>query len=224
MYSLRIQLPLLVAVLVLFSCSNSDTDPDPESNFYALAVGNSWEYKWYGVSNEGNQSVISVEENISITGVEDIGGNVFYKFSRVISGNPNGIYASIPENGEHIEYYRDSLGFLINDQGLIKFANSTNEEFPIIYYDNFGHITDPDGGATLLGRLSNEEVVYELENESLNCLLMTTRIEYDNGIEALANNHIYYSNGIGLVSDDIVWVASENNAGYRRVLVNYNIP
>ncbi len=222
MSSFRIQFSFFIVVFILYNCSSTDTVQPPESNFYALSVGNSWDYKWYGVSNEGNQSLISVEENISIVGIEEINGNSFYKFKRLISGNTNGNYAFVPENGEHYEFYRDSLGFLINEEGLIKFTNSTYEEFPIYYYDIFGSFDGEDIGATLFGKLSTEEFIYESEIGDFSSLELITRFEYDNGVTAPANNHIYYSDGIGLISDDIVFIA--NNAGYRRVLVNYDFP
>ena len=101
--------------------------------------------------------------------------------------------------------------------------SSTYEEFSINYYEVFGFFDGEDVGATLFGKLSGEELIYESEIGDFTSLEMVTRIEYDNGITAPANNHIYYSDGIGLISDDVVWVASENNDGYRRILVNYDI-
>ena len=221
---------IYVCFLALFlsSCTtdNDDNSQPEDSNFYALTVGNSWEYRWYGVSSEGvNVNPNSVAESISIVGTEEINNKIYYKFSRVISGNdPQSGSGLFPYNGEYSEFYRDSLGYLVNEEGLIKFSNSAIEEFQIIeYHDNFGIINGQSVGAILYGELLDEEINYSSDAGTFQCLKVSTRIVYDGGSEAPANNSIYYSDGIGLISDDIVYVSSENNVGYRRNLVSYSI-
>ena len=207
---------ILLAVLIIASCSTSDDNATEDSNFYALTVGNSWEYRWFGVNNAGEESPLDVSESITIVGTEDINDQLYYKFSRIISGNFNGVYGHVPENGEHFEYYRDSLGYLVNRVGQIKFYNQPNAPF-VMYSHN-------DGTGTVNGTAETapDHIAYTSEAGTFDCMTLTVTYERDDGFIYPANDRFYYSDGIGLVKDDHVFIVSET-AGYYRKLESYTI-
>ncbi|MBC8755782.1 hypothetical protein H2O64_13985 [Kordia sp. YSTF-M3] len=124
---------LLLACLVLFciSCSTDDnTIPEPEQNFHALTVGNFWVYDHYRrtAPNSDVFENINVIDSVKIVGTEEIDGNTFFKFRTRTSGNEaNQAFCS--PNGEHFQYYRDSLGYLVNEFGKVKFSRNDNQEF-----------------------------------------------------------------------------------------------
>ena len=205
----------LVLLFVLQSCSSDDA-PESVSNFYALTVGNSWEYRWYSVGVDGIPSPMSVEESISIVDTEMIGENLFYKFKRIVSGNPpHGDYTfSLPE-GEHFEYYRDSLGYLVNEEGVIKFSSNSVNPF-VFSIQGFG--SDELIGT---GELQEELVTYTTQTGAIfECKELIISYEINNEITP-GKNWLYYSNGIGLIKDDKIFLAS--GAGYHRILESYTV-
>jgi hypothetical protein len=119
--------------MLFISCSTDDnTTPEPEENFYALTVGNSWVYghlrRTTAISSDFVD--INVTDSIKIVGTEEIDGNTFFKFRRRTSGNDNNL-ALCSANGEYFTFYRDSLGYLINEQGKVKYSREDNQEFRI---------------------------------------------------------------------------------------------
>jgi len=221
---------LITLSFLAFFCSctsndDSQTEDLQTDNFYALTVGNSWEYRWYnfnpGTSEEPNPNELTsstpVTESISIVGTEELNGNLYYKFKKVISGNDElGGISILPYSGEYFEYYRDSLGFLINSDGDIKFVNNSNEEF-LMYEGNpqsdlhFGY-----------GNLSENTVDFVTEAGSFECLEMLIKwVNQD--VEAPAVNHHYFADGVGLIKDEIVFIANPYGSGYQRRLESYNV-
>ena len=102
--------------IVFYACTTSDKNQDQRaaaSKFYALTIGNEWDYSWYGISDQGIDVPDNLYESMSIVATEIINEKLYDTFSCVISANldSNG---EVPNNGEHFEYYRDSLGYLVN--------------------------------------------------------------------------------------------------------------
>lgn len=215
---------LYLIVLMVISCTASNDNQDPESNFYALTVGNTWEYRWYGVSNEGNENPIDLYESIAIIGTEEINSNLYYKFSRTINGNFNGVYGFVPDNGEHFEYYRDSSGYLVNSEGQIKFSNNITE--PYVSETFTSAITDNGQNipTTVTGyaELQEEAYSYSTNAGNFDCLKVVIYYQRGDGFIYPANNNVYYSDGIGLIKDDIVFLISETNGHYRK-LESYSV-
>ncbi|MFK7780916.1 hypothetical protein [Psychroserpens sp.] len=201
---------------LFFSCSNDDSNT-PEAqieNFYALTVGNSWEYRWYSFNPQAGLNPTNVTESISIVDTQSINGNLFYKFKRVVDGNDIG-NITFPDNGEYFEYYRDSLGFLVNELGGVKFVNSTTEEFVILDYQANNYAA--------FGQLANASSEFITEAGTFNCLEMKIRYEDEFGNNMPAINRHFYADGIGLIKDEVVFIASPDSAGHQRRLESYDI-
>lgn len=122
---------LACLVLCCISCSSDDnTAPEPEENFYALTVGNSWVYEHFRreriQSNTFNDT--GAIDSVKIVGTEIINENEFYKYRIRTSGNENNVVFCSP-NGERFEYLRDSIGYLIDQYGKVKFSREDDQEF-----------------------------------------------------------------------------------------------
>lgn len=188
---------------LLFSC-NSDEDiqdiQQSEPNFYALTVGNSWVYKWYELDdrNENPNLFTGVSETVSIEDIETIDNETYYKFKRVITGNPldnlgNPIIINIEGNGEYFEFLRDSSGYLINEAGLIKCVNNTYEEILID--------TEFDGLESIFGQVSEDNITYNTEAGVFNSLEFILSLSVYQSTILHGISYYYYSDGIGLVSN-----------------------
>jgi len=210
-------------IAILYSCSSNNdtqTQDNQNNNFYALTVGNSWEYRWYNINNEGFENPTDVYETVSIVGTEDFNGIEYFKFSRVVTGNLYGFRPYVPEDGEHFEYYRDSLGFLVNQNGYIKFTNTHQNyisETSTLYSTGQGEFTYSG-----YAELQDEQVDYTTNAGTFNCKEVIIEYINENGDAYLAKNHYYYAEGIGLIKEDNVFLGSENTADHRK-LEFYNV-
>lgn len=210
---------LLPFFLLILSC---DTNEDavvqqPETdNFYALNVGNSWVYKYYsGVTNENPVGIdTGVIDSVKIISTEEYNGHIYYKFRSIVSGiNPSANPIPWRENGESFKLMRDSLGYLIDDTGHVEFVSDSYNEIFIDEYDF--HKT--------FAQLMPETVVFESEGIEFECkkmLLLHRRLDDNSQLPFI--NEYYYSNGIGLISDDVGFISS-NDSRYQRRLVSYSV-
>ena len=121
---------ILLVLIFNYSCNSEESDSYQQtSNFYALTVGNSWDYKYYLKDIATNNFLpTSVTETVDITETIVVNNETYYNFKHIITGN-GGNYSSLPNDGERNYKLRDSLGFLIDEIGLIKYNNSNNDEY-----------------------------------------------------------------------------------------------
>jgi len=128
-----------LVVMLNYACSTEDTNEDQQTdNFYALTVGNSWEYKYYLRDANTNAFVgTSVNETVDITTTVTINSNTYYNFKHTVNGN-DGSYTTLPSNGERNYTLRDSLGYLIDEIGRIRYNNSNYNEHFVDYNTDLG--------------------------------------------------------------------------------------
>ncbi|MUU79551.1 lipoprotein [Winogradskyella endarachnes] len=192
---------VLFFALIVSACSldKDDNLQATSSNFYALTVGNQWVYKnyKYNTATEDYEDT-GVVDSVSIIGTETINGNVYYNFKRVTTGNEEGITYCNP-NGEHYELLRDSLGYLINDGGLIKYANNDFTE-RTMSQQNWGTIYDQ------LIALDNEITV---EAGTFESTYTQRYVILSNGEQANGLDHFYYADGFGLIFDTTSFVSGD---------------
>lgn len=197
-------------VLLVMSCSTAENDTDPlnsESNFYALTVGNEWVYKNYKLNTDTqNYDDTGVVDSVSIVGTEVINHNTYFKFRRFTTGNEQGITFCKP-NGEHFELLRDSLGYLIKDDGSIKYANNDFTARPI-NSQNWGTVYDQ-----LIA--SNNEITVEA-----GAFVSTYSQRYaifPNGDQSNGLDHFYYADGYGLIYETSSFVSNDIPSIIRRL-------
>lgn len=185
---------LLPFFALIFSCNSDDTTPpqQPEvDNFYALTVGNSWVYKNYKYNqNTEVYDDTGVIDSISIVGTQEFNGETFFKFRRWTTGNEAGI-TFCNENGEQFEFLRDSLGYLIKNDGSIKFTNSDYNE----------RIIAQNSGLTILETLIDGNTQLTVEAGSFDCINSERFARDAANVQMPGLDKFYYSDGIGLVYD-----------------------
>ncbi|MBV7270305.1 hypothetical protein [Winogradskyella luteola] len=195
--------------LFLSSCTsdNDDNLQNEDSNFYALTVGNQWVYKSYDYNNATqNYDDTGVIDSVSIVGTEIINENTFYKFRRWTTGNEDGIAFCNP-NGEHFELLRDSLGYLVRDDGKIKYSNN----------DFTARVLDDQGWGIIYDQLIalNNEITVEA-----GAFISTYSQRYailSNEEQSPGLDHFYYADGYGLIYDTSSYVTQDIPQIVRRL-------
>ncbi len=184
---------LLAFFALIFSCNSDDTtEPlQPEAdNFYALTVGNSWVYKNYKYNlNTQVYDDTGVIDSISIVDTQEFNGEAYFKFRRWTTGNEARI-TFCNENGEHFEYFRDSLGYLVKEDGSIKFTNNDYNE----------RVLGVNGPVTIYEKLRNDLANQTVEAGTFECMY-SERYARIAGDQAPGLDRFYYFDGIGLVYD-----------------------
>jgi len=131
---------LSILSFLVISCNNDDeSNPDnlEQSNYYALTVGNSWTYK--ALKRMGSTEAyeeIDYTLTTTITGTEVIDGETFYVFENSSQGTDT---CSICDNCLGAGKVRDSLGYLVDEAGIVKFVNKTSEPYLIDSF-NYGDL------------------------------------------------------------------------------------
>ncbi|WP_452232521.1 hypothetical protein [Lacinutrix sp. MEBiC02595] len=183
-----------VCFFALFFSCNSDDDnngtPTAEAGFYALTVGNSWEYRYYDLETSSDSFVAStVVESVSIVSTEEIEGKTYFKFRYFVTGNDlNSLY--YPANGESFKYLREDSDNLIDDNNTIIFLREDYEERLI------GNLGDPivqylrlTEGTHNISTIAGTFETLEME--------LYARDSDGNLYPGIA--HYYYADGIGMV-------------------------
>src|SRR5690606_8550499 len=187
----------LLAVIFNYACSSDDTNTIQEdTNFYALTVGNSWEYTYYLKDTASNDFLpTTVTETVNITETVVIDNKTYYNFKHVVTGN-DGNYGSLPNNGEHNYRLRDSLGFLIDQAGGIKYNNSNNAEY-------FINTISPEFSYYL--SLSDIEDDITTNAGSFLCYDNHYYLKDSNGNVSSALNHNYRASGKGEILSTLLF-------------------
>jgi hypothetical protein len=207
-----------VCLFALFYSCNSDDDSQatnqPEANFYALTVGNSWVYKnyYYNTQTEVYDD-IGIIDSISIIGTEVVNNNTYFKFRRWTTGNEDGNYLLCNPNGEHFELLRDSVGYLVRDDGNLKYINNFFDEILI----------DSQNWGDQYFHLQEEAVNISTIAGNFNCLEMLhyAYLSSDNELSP-GQDRYSYSDGVGLVFNTVSFVTNPIHILERR-LDSYNI-
>lgn len=180
---------ILLVLNFIYSCNSDENNLDHQSsNFYALTVGNSWEYNYYLRENATNNFLPTpVTETVDITETIVLNNKTYYNFKHIVNGN-DGNYSSLPSNGERNYILRDSLGFLIDETGLIKYNNSNNNEY---FVDQM-----------------NDEFYYFLKLSDMDNNIITNA-----GSFMCYDNHYYFKDGDGNQSNSLDHIYRENGKG-----------
>ncbi|AUC82357.1 hypothetical protein [Lacinutrix sp. Bg11-31] len=203
----------LCILALFFSCSSDEEENtvESQSNFYGLEVGNSWNYKIYQ-RNSQTQTLeyYGVDQDISVVGTENLFGNIYYKIKVVTSGVENNSFDT--PNGEVFQYRRIEGDTLLNENNFALFVN-----------DNFTErlISEEDWG-DIYHQTLEELATIEVDAGEFICAEMLEFGKNPEGEQLPGVNHIYYADGIGLISYSV----SYSNASitiYKTVLNSYNI-
>lgn len=198
-----------IIIGLLSSCTSDDESysQSDNSNFYALTVGNQWVYKNYGYNlNTQEYDDTGIVDSVSIIGTESINSKLYYKFRILTNGNEEGntLYNL---NGERFELLRDSLGYLVYDDGTIKYTKSDFSS-RLLASNDWGNIYEQ------LIAMDHEITV---EAGTFNSSYTQRFVIMADGEQAPGMDHIYYANGFGLIYDTVSFVTQENPRVIRRL-------
>lgn len=199
----KLSICLLIITTALFiSCSDDDEQTEiveNEANYYALKIGNSWTYNVYKYNpSSENYEMEDLNVTSTIIGTEEINSQTYFTFKRTYTG-ADACLACEADFGDIS--VRDSLGYLIDSAGTIKFSNNNVDPY-LIASENFGDIfgvyreqtaaVDTPGGE-FFGVDYNERYLVQPD-----------------GTTAPGKDDTYYGNeGQGLIVKTISFVSSE---------------
>ena len=207
---------LVLLVLSMISCNkNNDSQEEQlvDPNFYALTVGNSWEYQYFKrIDRTEEYESIDAFDNVTITATTEINGNVFYIFETVTSGDDTS--TCVPENGTVITKLRDSLGYLIDENGIKQFSYSNpNQEYLI---------SESSNDVKIYGVLSESEATLEFPAGNFLCSVNERYARFSGGDKSPGTDYYFYSKEIGQIKTTCSWV-SDSIPILEKRLVSYNI-
>lgn len=207
---------ILLVLILNYSCSSEESDSSQQtSNFYALTVGNSWDYKYYlNDANTNNFLPTPVTETVDITATVVIDNETYYNFKHIVSGN-NGSYSMLPDNGERNFTLRDSSGYLIDEIGTIKYNNSSYDEYFVDYITDYGDF------AYYLSLTDTADNV-TTNAGSFTCYDNNYYFKDSNGNLSNSLDHIYREDGKGEVLSTMSYMSDQSPFAEKR-LENYSI-
>lgn len=205
---------LVVFAISLFaSCSKDKSNPTEKSNYFPLQIGNYWVYNHYSIDSLGNETDINKTDSVVIKRDTTINNNQYF----ILEGT------NYPYNGDRweiLDYLRDSSGYLINANGIIKCSESN-------FTDTLVSKTEIIGGDTLYF------LTYQMEESSNNIIVPAGEFEAINfkGTVVVPKDHPgiknprfmnnYYVDGVGKILDTYFFLSSPIISEKR--LVRYNI-
>lgn len=210
-------LVLACVVLISISCENEDTTLpiEPEATTFALKVGNSWEYRYF--RRENPQSTIfndmNVIDSVEIIGTEEIDGNTYYRFSTRTFGNDADL-PYLPDNGEQFKSLRDSLGYLIDNNGRMHFSAEG---------DTSEHVMDSLTDYRTVFKLSDTSELLDTPVGDFNCHWMSFYYRYNvTGERSVGESRYYRNSTIGEMLVTISF-ASQPTHFIEKRLVSYEL-
>ena len=120
---------LMMAVTLTLSCEKDSTFNPNETNYYPLEIGNYWVYRHFKMPNEGGEIPMFSYDSVFIDQDSLINGNKYFVLRKMgyttDESNPEGYKLDDHDNQyQVIELLRDSSGYIINDEGQVRFAEN----------------------------------------------------------------------------------------------------
>ncbi|WP_026450354.1 hypothetical protein [Aequorivita capsosiphonis] len=212
-------LSCFVFSLIFISCNKDDNQPEEqqqtESNFYALTIGNSWRYEYFKrIDRTDEFESLNAFDDVAITGTSEINGNTYYTFETTTSGNDN-TSILVPENGTVVTNLRDSLGYLINENGVKQFSYSNpDQEYLIRQMTN---------ELNIYGVLTESDSALEVPAGNFECFVNELYVRFSDGNTSPGRDFYFYSERIGKIKSTISWVSDSLHSAEIR-LVSYSFP
>ncbi|GGG41941.1 hypothetical protein [Bizionia arctica] len=203
-------------ITFLLSCNSDDDSQNQDQNqqeeespgFYALEVGNSWTYKSFQYNlTEDAYYETDIQDAVSITGKEEISGNTYFVFRTETTGNNDPENPVSNPNGIKFEYLRELEGDLVNETNDIVFT-STDYTEQIVYETSWGIVYD---------KLATDLATVEVPAGTFQSYDKERYAKSPEGDLFPALDHIYYSEGIGLISDSMSFVSQDKPFIVRRL-------
>ena len=210
---------LILFSVLFFSCNKDDSAPQEEQelsepNFYALKVGNSWRYEYFRrIARTDEFESSNAFDDVSISGTTEINGNTYYVFETTTTGNDDS-NVFVPDNGTIVTKRRDSLGYLIDENGLKYFSYSNMDQEYLI--------RDSSSDAKIYGVLTANDANLTVAAGDFVCSVNELFAKFQNGNVSPGRDFYSYSEEIGQIKSTCSFVSDSLPIAERR-LVSYSI-
>lgn len=205
----RVFLILTLIGLGITSCKKDDSEnkltPIPASDYMQLEIGNYWIYEWYNIDSSGNANLMATSDSSIISGDTLIRGLVFYK--KLIFQNEN-----------YAEFIRDSSGYLVDHEGIIRFSDHD--------FTNILLVKEiiPDL-ATVEYQMANKDSLISISlgtypTYDFRGTVIPLNPQYPYGINY---THNFYADGMGLIKTSSYYFSNPNLRVERRLIRYGNI-
>lgn len=176
-------------------------------------MGNSWKYQYFErVDRTDEFEALDAFEEATITSTSEINGNIYYVFKTVNSGNDSAV--GVPENGTLITKLRDSLGYLINENGVKQFSyTNPNQEY---------FVTEMSNDFKIFGVLTEEDSSLEVPAGNFSCSINERYVRFSDGNKAPATDYYSYAKGKGQIKSTCSFVSDSLPRTEKR-LISYEI-
>ncbi|AUC82356.1 hypothetical protein [Lacinutrix sp. Bg11-31] len=183
---------LISSFALLLSCNSNDDDITEQqvdnTSFYALKVGNTWNYKHYDYNADTEEFIdTGISEQVEITGKETIYNDEYFVIKTTTVGNDNTLNY-FPDNGVKITYNRVYEYSLVAETNRLIFYTNNFDETMLAFSDGY------------FSKINPEALIRSVNAGDFNCLEMDIYRKNDAG-EIIGNrSKRYYSDGIGLIN------------------------
>jgi len=201
----------IVLAIFLSSCKKDTSVPTSYPNFSQLKVGNYWIYERYNVDPFGNASTTGVFDSCYVEKDTLINNNSYYKVIRPQAFDSNFSY----------KFVRDSLDYLVNNQGQILFSSQNFTD--TFYHDYITAATNTV--CELIVKMADKDLSVntpagQFQTSSLKQSFKMYPNWSDNG--NLRTIDTRYAENIGIVTETLPFYLSNPNYVQRR-LVRYKL-
>lgn len=196
---------ILVVIALIFSCKKEKNQPKEVvkySNYSNLKIGNQWIYQVFEYDGKGKITPLDIYDTTVLERDTIINGNLYFKLS---------IYDYVYEK-KSFEYLRDSLHYIVDINGKIKFSS---QDFTSVFYSSYYKINN-DTFFKLTEKMEDKNMLISVPagNFISSCYRLTFEI-YPKfaGSEKIKIRNFRYVENIGLISETLVGYVDE--IGYK---------
>lgn len=198
------------AAVLLFSCSKDDENkPIVYPDYANLKVGNYWVYQHFFINTTGADSALNVYDSCYVEKDTIINGNTYYKMVRPL----------LHPVGSPYNYWRDSLGYVVDSTGRIRFAA---EDFTTIF-ETECQMSWADTVYTAIHWMVDKDKVVTTPAGDFVTRTFQRKIEFDEIWTHFYSPRFYnfrFTKDIGIVTETLDFFATDPNYVERR-LVRY---
>jgi len=183
---------------------------NPTLSYMPLAVGNYWIYDVVNFNtNTHTGTYLNDSDTMKIIGTTNIGSEEYYiiEKDRWLTSEPI----------KDTLYWRDSLTYIVNEKGEIKFSASD--------FDNILHtrIISEAQEIYIEYVVQDSSIVYITPNNELFQCLDYNGCFWKNGEKDSRPLHSYFAKNVGLVYENIYYSSTVSGLDFRRELSKYHL-
>lgn len=200
-----------LVIVLLISCEEGEKEKS-QTSYFPLEVGNYWIYSHVDIDTMGNETVRDNVDSVVVTKDTLINGEEYFVLEglKVPSGSVRGI----------VDIVRDSSGYLINNEGVVRFSS---KNFTDILTTRF-YINGDDTIGSTTYKMMKEESIVSVPAGKFDALNFKGTVVSNNPILGIDNPRYldnYYVEGVGRILSTYFYFHSPVIS--ERRLIRYNV-